>query len=184
MQNNTETSGMRSVTPYTTMKFPLLITLIVPILAELIVDYNCMPNIACAILIGSVKDDGITGMTSLNGYPTIGSQLTIRNMTNNIDSSLGFPMIVNQTNLCTAPQNYGGGLLQPSQSSQSVFQYPPINTEETWIFNYNRCVSRSENLKFFGVMNKYFADNGLSVGSTFGIAVTNIPANGCMNPYI
>lgn len=150
---------------------------------NLILDYKCMPNIVCACLIGGIKKgDNSIGIGQINNITILGTKpLTLVDPTN---MPLNKSTIVAEANYCSKSHKYGGETVKSSSGSPSVFQYPPINTLESWGDNYNRCVKKSENVAYHEATKKYVAERHLTFGDKFYLTLLNVPNAACDEAYI
>lgn len=142
-----------------------------------------MPNIVCACLIGGIKDgDNSVGIGQINNITILGTKpLTLVDPTN---MPLNKTAVVKDASYCSKSHKYGGQTVDPSSGSSSVFQYPPINTLESWSENYNRCVKKSENVAYHEAAKKYVKDRNLAVGDKFYLTLLNLPDKACDEAYI
>ena len=168
------------------MKFLILATFLATsaiAVPNLIVDYRCMSNIVCACLLGGIKsDDDSYGIGQINNMTITGTKpLTLVDPTN---MPLNRSGIITDVSYCSTSHKIGSKTVDSSSSSPSVFQYPPINTLESWADNYNRCVKQSENVAYFAASKKHIMDNNLSPGDTFYLTLLNVPDKACNDAYI
>lgn len=142
---------------------PFLCTLVSA--ATVVIDYKCMPNIACGVLASGMSNKGI----GLAGF-------------NDVEFTHTSPLHKGSGDKYTCPQNYCGRLTDAAPSNfRSCFEYPFVSTTEK--HRNNKCVPQSEMRVYQETMKSFYSSNNVGEGDAFYVKVNGISPESCLLLY-
>ncbi len=124
--------------------------------SPLLVDYNCIPNVACTIMLASIAKGGI-GLIGIGDTKILGTSALHRS--------------VNATFTC--PNSYCKDI------NDACLEYPFASTKDSAKKTY-KCVPIGEMQMLEYQLNSMYATDNISDGGEFYFKVDNIPDIGCM----
>jgi hypothetical protein len=132
----------------------------------LVIDYNCTPNIACAVMTSALANKGI-GLVGINDI-----EITSTN-----------PMRRSSDIKYACPVKYCQTLKDPAPTSHtSCFEYPFSSTVKER--SSYKCVPRDELATYQAALESFYSSNSVGDGKDFYVRVTGISDTSCLNFYV